>query len=187
MTAPSSFQLYEGEGPLYAVTVSARADHGTRTLLHTFVYRRQAVVDGMPYGDADNTWVVATPPTRGQADDANYRRSVIRADSVTHRRDGGGEQGDDLTAEAFAMYGPESASSVPVHLARGVDVSPGVLSVILDALRSADRHEVDIHDIKVVVSQLGSLIVRLSSLAEPEARNAATALYTEILKRCSML
>lgn len=187
MTAPRSFQLHEGEGDLYAVTISARRGRGGRSFLHTFAYRERAIVDGMNYGENDCTWVVATPLTRRQVEAAEKRESVIRAMVVTERRMGGGEFGDDLVGESFSTYS-ESGAPLPVHLASGIDVPPPVLSAILDALRFGQRHEVDIEDIKLVVSQLGARIARLHTLPDGDTREIAkTALYSEILQRCSTL
>lgn len=181
MTAPDTFQFFEGEGPLYAVTVSARRSRGGRALLHTFAYRQHAEVGGIGYGDTNDAWVVATPPTRKQIDYAEHRQSVTRAEWVTERRAGGGEQGNNLTAAQF--IGEET----PIRLAPGVDVHPAVLSHILHALRSDNRHEVDIDDVKVVVSQLASRTRQLDSLPGDTRRHAAAALYVEILKRCTTI
>jgi hypothetical protein len=74
-----------------------------------------------------------------------------------------------------------------IHLARGVDLSASALEVILNALRSGRRPEVDLDDVKVVLSQLGSRIERLDGLPADTRRHAEQALYTEILKRCSII
>ena len=181
MTAPATFQFFEGEGPLYAVTVSAQRSRGGRALLHTFAYRVQAEIGGLAYGDTSNSWVVATPPTKKQINYADQRRGITRMEAVTERRIGGGEQGNDLTAAQFV---DEEAS---IHLVPGVDVHPAVLSHILNALRNDNRHEIDIDDVKVVVSQLASRIRKLDSLLDDERRRAAAALYVEILKRCTKI
>jgi hypothetical protein len=70
-----------------------------------------------------------------------------------------------------------------VHLAPGVDVSKAVLTVILDALRSDERHKLDLGDLKVVVSELGSRIAQLGSLAGLRRQHAETALHRLILER----
>lgn len=181
MTAPATFQFFEGEGPLYAVTVSAQRSRGGRALLHTFAYREHAEIGGLAYGDTSNSWVVATPPTKKQINYADHRRGITRMESVTERRIGGGEQGNDLTAAQFV--GEETS----IHLAPGVDVHPGVLSHILHALRHDNRHEIDIDDVKVVVSQLASRVRLLDSLPDDDRRRAAAALYVEILKRCTKI
>lgn len=185
MTAPSTFQFYEGEGPLYAVTVSARSSHHGRSFLHTFAYRERGEANGFAYGDRADVWVVATPLTRKQIDHAERQRGITRAPWFTERRRGGGEQGDDLSPGSFMSIDAESER--PVRLADGVDVSPQALCLILDALRSAGRHEVDVDDIKVVMSQLGSLLNRLASLDDDARRNARPALYAEIMLRCTRL
>ena len=75
--------------------------------------------------------------------------------------------------------------AVTEHLADGVDVAAAVLAVILDALASQAHHQIDLADIKVIVSQLGSHITRLDALAAEQRRHAEAALYTEILRRCT--
>ena len=72
-----------------------------------------------------------------------------------------------------------------IHLADGADVSPETLTVILDALRSDQRHKVDLTDLKCVISQLGSR--NSSSLSDEQRRHAEDALYPEILRRCTTL
>jgi hypothetical protein len=74
-----------------------------------------------------------------------------------------------------------------VHLADGVDPSASALAVILNAVRSGRRREVDLHDVKVVLSQLGSRITRLEQLPADTRGHAEQALYTEILDRCTMV
>ena|GEM_PF-4855597 len=86
-----------------------------------------------------------------------------------------------------------------VHLADGVDIAAGTLAFILDALRSDGRHHVDIDDINLVVSQLGSQIARILELPTLARRDSPTpeqveqlttvrlirkALYKEVLRRC---
>jgi hypothetical protein len=74
-----------------------------------------------------------------------------------------------------------------IHLADGVDFPAATLTVVLDALRSGGRHEVDLGDIKTVLSQLGSRIAQLGNLGDEERRRAEPALYVEILRRCAKL
>jgi|SRR6185312_1629476 len=74
-----------------------------------------------------------------------------------------------------------------IDLAKGVDVSRGTLEVVFDALVSAERHRIDVADLKRVVSQLGSRIRQLNNLSGEQRRLAEPALYTEILARCSSM
>ncbi|MGO9352184.1 MAG: hypothetical protein ACLP3C_15675 [Mycobacterium sp.] len=69
-------------------------------------------------------------------------------------------------------------------LAKGVDVPGPTLEVVFDALVSGRRHRIDLADIKRIVSQLGSRIARLDTLAADQRRLVEPALYTEILARC---
>jgi hypothetical protein len=57
-----------------------------------------------------------------------------------------------------------------VELADGLDPKASHLTVILDAWRSDERHEVDIADINRVVSELGSFIAQLGSRTAEERR-----------------
>lgn len=56
-------------------------------------------------------------------------------------------------------------------LASGVDVPASTLIVILDALRHFGRHRVDLDDIKLVVSQLGSQISHVHKLPTEPPRD----------------
>jgi hypothetical protein len=64
-------------------------------------------------------------------------------------------------------------------------VAAPVLAIILDALESQARHQIDLADIKMIVSQLGSRIAQLDTLTAEYRRHAEDALYTEILRRCT--
>jgi hypothetical protein len=74
-----------------------------------------------------------------------------------------------------------------VHLADGVDTTAETLAVVLEALASQARHQIDLTDIKVIVSQLGSRIAQLETLTAAQRRLAEPALYTEILRRCTII
>jgi hypothetical protein len=81
----------------------------------------------------------------------------------------------------------EALGDGTVPLADGLDPKASDLVVILDALRSDERHEVDIADITRVVSKLGSFIAQLGSLTAEQRRLAEPALYAEILRRCTTI
>jgi len=70
-------------------------------------------------------------------------------------------------------------------LAPGVDPQARVLAIILDALLSGSRHEADLDDLKVVLSQLGSYIIQCCSLPPEQRQGAGAALCSEILRRCA--
>lgn len=69
-----------------------------------------------------------------------------------------------------------------VHLEDGFDPPASTLSFILDALHSGQRSEVDLGDIKTIVSQFGSRIPRLTALSDEQRQHAQPALYTQILR-----
>jgi hypothetical protein len=71
-----------------------------------------------------------------------------------------------------------------VDLTPGFDIPVTALTVVLDALRSDGRRKVDVGDIKLIVSQLGSRITQLGGLDDETRRYAEAALYKEILWRC---
>lgn len=60
-------------------------------------------------------------------------------------------------------------------------------NVIFNAIRNAGRVTVDIDDIKLVLSQLGSEIVKLRKLPGDQRQHAEAALYSAIIERCSTL
>jgi hypothetical protein len=74
-----------------------------------------------------------------------------------------------------------------IGLARGLDLPAPALVVVLEALVSGSRHHIDVADIKVIVSQLGSRITALDALSADQRRSAEPALYTEILRRCTTI
>src|ERR1700758_1539664 len=130
----------------FLITISANTRHG-QTNLHTFGIDSEAEYLG---------WFVETPASRKQLKE----RAVPGLSFPTPwppppRRQIG-----------TAYY--DQIGDGPIHLAPGVDIPGGVLTVILDALRSDQRHSVDLGDINCVVSQLGSRICRLHSLGEEQ-------------------
>jgi hypothetical protein len=74
-----------------------------------------------------------------------------------------------------------------VPLADGVDLPATTLAVILEALASRARHQIDLADVKLIVSQLGSRIAQLDTLSVEQRRLAEPALYTAILARCTTI
>ena len=154
------------------ITVSTATGHGRRHL-HTF-----ELSDPDPAGDRH--WLVATPLARGQRGALAQRRQgksfmAAARELIGQRRFGMNAQGrlDEHTG--------------PVHLAAGVDVAPEILCVILDAHHQQGRRHVDLGDLKVVVSHLGSHIRKLADLDPEQRQHALSALYSEILRRCTTL
>jgi hypothetical protein len=151
----------------YLITVSTVTRHG-RTNLHTFGKLLEA---------QHLRWFLETPPSRKQVKERLTphspfgvqswppppRRQVVGHDLYDELRDG------------------------PFHLFAGVDPSSATLAVVLNALRSGQRHEVDLGDIKLVLSQLGSDITRLNTLSGEQRQHAEAALYPKILQRCTTL
>jgi hypothetical protein len=135
----------------YLITVSMATRHG-RTNLHTF---------GKPVEAEHAPWMPETHSSRKQL---KHSRTPLSPLGVANwppppRRD--------LRTSLYDELGDKT-----IDLADGADVSPETLTVILDALRSDQRHEVDLTDLKCVISQLGSRIAKLSSLSDEQRRHA---------------
>jgi len=149
-----------------------------RTTLHTFAF-----LDPVPGG-----WWPQHVPTEKQT--RVLQREVQARREIRERGGDPGSPGWLVRTPARATYPPGPLGKDPhavVHLAAGVDIQSGSLAVILDALRVADRHEVDLRDIKVVVSQLGSHINEFCEARPSARRHTQAALYAEILRRCTTL
>jgi hypothetical protein len=86
-----------------------------------------------------------------------------------------------------STYPPGTLESDPealFHLGPGLDIRAGSLSIILHSLKWADKPEVDIEDIKVVVSQLGS---RLKQVQGPPPDREALQAFLLLRNRISQL
>lgn len=82
---------------------------------------------------------------------------------------------------------PPLEAGTTVVLCNDVDIPVGMLVFILDACASVARHQIDIADIKMIVSQLGSRISQIETLDGEQRRLAEPALYAEILRRCTTI
>lgn len=83
----------------------------------------------------------------------------------------------DLLRNEFRLAG--RGEKIPIG--RDVDVPLVVLRVICDALRLAGLHEVDVDDIKTVVSQCGARILTLDDLPAEQRRHAEALLHRQIV------
>lgn len=164
----------------YAITVSVATVHGRRTV-HNFAF------------DAPNgNWWAWNPPSPEQIaehlrglKDSGYTREFDGHLVIYGRPD---QHPQPRRPEGLGRTRPLNDDyGSAVHLSDGVDLDAADLAVILDALRSDERHQVDIADMKRVVSQLGSRIARLGALDETLRGHAVNALYVEILRRCTSL
>ena len=81
----------------------------------------------------------------------------------------------------------EPLSGPTVPLAGDFPVARDQLVIVLEALRSDERHRVDVDDIKVIVSQLGWPMSQLGTLPADQLRHAEAALYKEICRRCTSM
>jgi hypothetical protein len=171
---------------LHAVTITASTRHG-RTKLHTFAF-----------DESSRQWFSEAMPTRKQREERGRFVHEHPAPPVNHPEPDKYDKSIDRQISRLMARRPELGvpygvslqapeTEPTIHLARGVDIAADTLSVILDALHSDGRHEVDIRDIKMVVSQVGSDIARLDSVPSELRQHAEKALYTEILRRCTNL
>lgn len=170
------------------VTVSVESRHG-RTKLHTFA---------SAHGDR-RRWYVATPASQRQYGTAPSRllspRQIADRDARRElrrqaRAEGTGWQPPLPITPPNTLgldYG-NYLSDRPVNLGEGVTPHGNTLAVVLDALRAHGRAEVDLGDLKVVLSQLGARITQLDALTDVEQRIAAEELVSDqIVARCTKL
>ncbi|ODR06967.1 hypothetical protein BHQ15_12495 [Mycolicibacillus koreensis] len=97
------------------------------------------------------------------------------------------DEPDKTGAEPWQHLTAETTEQLPVSLdlAPGVSVSARALTTILDALCIDGRHNVDIADLAVVISQLGHRLNAIDTIAGPQRQHAERALYNVILSRCT--
>jgi hypothetical protein len=162
-------------------TVSVSAARGSsRTRLHTFVR--------FVRGNNPAQWATATPPSDKQrAKHAQQRREetagVLR------------EMTDIEQPRAIFVTPPPPRShtdsygtvldSDTINLGDGLSPRGDTLSVVLEALCHGGRAEIDLGDLKKILSQLGSRITGLGGLPDEQRRHAEPALYAQILSRCT--
>lgn len=157
------------------VHVSA-VHNGQRRKLHTFALDAITKHAGQ--------WLAVAVPT------AHQRVEISRAatwegrqiEFMPTRR--GVDAGEWLPISLF--YGVDFYSlPARVSLAPGVNPRADTLSVILDALATSGRSEVDLDDLKAVLSEQGSRITALLNLTDDAQREIARdALYRRITERC---
>jgi hypothetical protein len=145
------------------IVISVATPHGRRNL-YTFSNKEDLQVG----------WRVATPPAKIPASSEPFD---ARFGTAFKQRNA--SLGVDVNSPLL--------DTGTVHLEDGFDPPASTLSFILDALHSDKRHEVDLDDIKSVVSQLGSRIAQLNKLSVEQRRHAEPALYALILRCCPTL
>jgi hypothetical protein len=156
------------------VTVTANTNRG-RTNLHTFG----------SWDDTPGEWFLMDRPSERQTGELSRalhpsRRAVDAEEPLARDRPLRVPAGD-------TRFGDMLAEGARVDLAPGVSPHGSTLAVVLEALRQDQRTRVDVADVKVVLSQLGSHITKLDSLTDEQTRHAAeAALYAEIRNRCTL-
>ncbi len=148
----------------YGVTISAYRT-GRRTNLHTFV----SAVD-----DHDGSWWV-------KAEHSHRQRLGQQA------RTRGGRTRDTQPDPPRRTMEVAELSAERVDLGDGVTPQGLTLKVVLEALRSDNRHKLDLDDLKAVLSQLGSRITALPELSDEQRQHAVPALFNLILQRCTSI
>lgn len=151
-----------------------------RDPLHTFVR--------FVRGDNPAEWATATPASHKQRAEYGQRRREETAAVLREMTDL--EQPRAIfAAPAPTRWHADSYGRVldSEHISLGEGISPrgDTLAVVLEALHHGCRTEVDLGDLKVILSQLGSHITRLGGLSDEQRRHAEPALYAEILRRCT--
>jgi hypothetical protein len=161
------------------ITVSVASRHG-RTKLHTFI----RLPDQGARDESSAGWVRATPRSHRQRAKFDRDQRALREAAAHH-------PGAAVLAAGFQLAPRQKTHPDAVLGSSRVDLGEGVtplgftLAVVLEALHSDGRRGVDLGDLKVVLSQLGSRITALDTLSEELRRHAQPALYSEILKRCT--
>jgi len=162
------------------VVVSVQSD-GRRTRLHTFISPPAGQYPGY------NRWALATPLSRKQAEkyDADLAELHSRAEQIPALMPLAEGARPQVRRKAGDLHYGETLGDKRVSLGYGVSAQGWTLGVIFEALRSAGRSEVDLRDIKTVLSQLGKSITRFNELPVEQWRHAEPALYAEIVRRCT--
>jgi len=164
------------------ITVSVASRHG-RTKLHTFI----RLPDDIPRDGFSAGWGRATPRSHRQRIKFEQEHRQLNALAGHH------PEHDWLTLAAADFRPTPRRTKQPdevlgrqrVDLGEGVNPVGFTLAVVLDALHSDGRREVDLGDVKVVLSQLGSRITALDTLTDEQRQHAENALYSEIVRRCT--
>lgn len=104
-----------------------------------------------------------------------YNSHIASAKQVDAAR-----QGDRGWAVPNASVKQNPTPSLVIHLAKGLDVHKTTMDTILESVRRAGKHEVDVAGIAVVVSKLGGRIAAFNQLPASQRRHAEAALYTQI-------
>lgn len=117
------------------------------------------------------------------------RRGVRKLHTFVVDADTEDEPGGPYWGRAVETLRPEGldgvltvAEQLPevVSLARSVDVPAPLLMVILDVCASAGRHSIDLADVNTIVSQWGSRLRALDTLAADQRAIATPALFSTI-------
>jgi hypothetical protein len=158
----------------HQVVITESTRHG-RAKRHTFARR-------FPEATGPGKWRPETPGSLKELDDL-HRQGFGTQDKPMPVTAWGAQRQQSLGVPINKPLKPDTV----VHLTDGVDLPAAVLAVVLEALVSQARHQIDLADIKVIVSQLGSRIAQLDTLTAEQRRLAESALYTEILGRCTTI
>jgi len=164
------------------ITVSVASRHG-RTKLHTFIRLPNNIHrDGFSAG-----WGRATPRSHRQRAQFDREQRQLTALATHH------PEHDWLEMAAADFRPAPRRTNQPdgvlgrqrEDLGEGVNPVGFTLAVVLEALHSDGRRGVDLGDLKVVFSQLGSRITALDTLSDEQRQHAESALYSEIVRRCT--
>lgn len=166
------------------IVVSVASRHG-RTRLHTFA----RAVTNHPKILPESFWVLATPMSRKQQAqwDAERAAAVKATTGINGMRELIEQARPKPRRDAGSLLYGDVIGSDRIPLGEGVEPVGRNLAVALDALHAAGRSEVDLRDLKVVFSQLGSRIVQFTTLPDDQRGIVESALHSEIVRRCTRI
>lgn len=142
----------------HRVTVTAATRHGKRNLRSIDWVKHEGYDDGEWWVWAGQSWRPYGWGTR--TSERHSAESAYQDDALRQRRLAG--RGD------------------VIRLGRDIEVPLVALRIICDALRGAGIAEIDIEDVKTVMSKYGSRLVALEKLPGEQRRHATALLHREI-------
>ena len=171
----------EGDGPIPGgtITVSVASRHG-RTQLQPFI----RLPDHIPRDGFNAGWGQVNPRSHRQRAQFDRDQRALRAAAARHS-DAAVLAAGFRPAPRQKTHPDAVLGSPRVDLGEGVNPVGFTLAVVLEALHRDGRRQLDLGDLKVVLSQLGSRITALDTLADEQRRHAEPALYSEIVRRCT--
>ncbi|MDC8992503.1 hypothetical protein PR371_00720 [Mycobacterium marinum] len=143
------------------MTITATTKHGKRKL-RSF--------DWLESDHGGEWWLWFDREVGGDA----YPEKIVR--SSERYKDSPPPYHGDILRREFSLAG----MSEVIRIGRNLEVPLSALRVICDAMRSAGKHEIDIDNLKSIVSRHGSRLAAIETLPKQRQRHAAELLHREI-------